>query len=56
MLEVTQSRAIYRLTLVPKLWLLTQTFHSRLFTDKSVSDVLDAVFKGAGLSSDDYTL
>ena len=55
-LEVADARAIYRLTLVPKLWLLTQTFHSRLHTEKSVKEVLEIVFKDAGLTGDDYKI
>src|SRR4051794_16806120 len=48
-MEVHDSRAIYRLTLVPKFWLLTQTFHSRLYTEKNLPDVIKHVFKAAGL-------
>src|SRR5262245_41869765 len=48
--EVPDGHGIYRLTLVPKLWLLTQTFHSRLYTDKKVGEIIEAILKDAGLT------
>ena len=54
--EVEDARGVYRLTLVPKLWLLTRTFHSRLYTDKKLPEILEAVLKDAGLSGDEYEL
>ena len=34
------GRAVFRATLVPHLWQLTQTMHSRLFTDQSIPDII----------------
>ncbi|MCC6522730.1 MAG: type VI secretion system tip protein VgrG [Polyangiaceae bacterium] len=44
-----QGRSLYRLTLVPRLWNLTQTFHSRIFTDLSVPDIIAKILKNCGL-------
>ncbi len=41
--------AVYRVTLVPRLWLLTQTRRSRVFADMNVPAVLRAVLRAAGL-------
>ncbi len=46
--------AHYRATLVPWLWLLTRTADCRIFQNKSVPDIIEAVFKGHGLN--DYEL
>ena len=45
---------IYRLTLVPRLWFLSQTVDCRVFQELSVPDILRAMFKDAGLV--DFTL
>lgn len=46
----------WRITISPKLWALTQTMHSRIFVDKSVPQVIEAVLRAEGLSSADYRL
>lgn len=38
----------YRATVVPWLWLLTLTENSKIFQDKSVPDIVDAVFQKRG--------
>ena len=48
--------SIFRATLVPQLWLLTQTFHSRIWTHKSITTILQEVLEDGGLSGSDYTL
>jgi type VI secretion system secreted protein VgrG len=50
------GRSLLRATLVPQLWLLTLTCHSRLFTKQSIPDILRAVLEDSGFSSDDYSL
>ena len=50
------GRALYRATLVPRLWLLGQTRHSRVFTKKTVPEVLRAVLEDAGLTGDELEL
>lgn len=47
---------LYHAALVPKLWLLTQTRHSRLFTHQSIVDTIKEVLEDSGLTSDDYEL
>jgi type VI secretion system secreted protein VgrG len=42
---------VSRLTLVPKAWRLTQRFDARIFQDKTAVEVIEDVFKGAGLAS-----
>ena len=40
----------YRATIVPNVWVLTQTSQSRIFQHKSVPDILKEVFKGFNVS------
>lgn len=46
--------AHYRATLVPWLWFLTRTSDCRIFQQKKVPDIIEAVFKGHGFN--DYKL
>ena len=48
------GRALVRALLVPRLWRLSQTFHSRIFTDQTIPDILKATLEEGGLTSDDY--
>jgi len=48
------ERSLFHATLVPQLWQLTQTFHSRIFTHQTIPDILAAVLEDGGLGSDDY--
>src|SRR5262249_23639727 len=50
------GRPLVRGLLVPKLWRLGQTLHSRVFTDMSLPDILAATLEGGGLSGTDYAL
>ena len=50
------GRALLRAVLVPKLWELTLSKHSRIFTKKSVPDVIKAVLEDNGLTGSDYAL
>lgn len=47
---IRQASNIYRLTLRPWLWLLGRRANCRIFKDKSVIDIVEEVFKGAGFS------
>jgi type VI secretion system secreted protein VgrG len=49
------DEAIVRVELVPRLWLLSQSVHSRVFTDKSAVDVAKEVFDLAGLGGDEVS-
>ena len=44
------ERALARIALVPRLWTLGLSSHSRMFTEKSIPDIVKAVLEGAGLS------
>ena len=46
--------SFYRATMVPALWLLTQTSDMRIFQNKSTPDIIDKVFKDQGFK--DYRL
>lgn len=46
--------AQYRATLVPWLWFLTRTSDCRIFQQKTVPDIIEAVFKGHGFN--DYKI
>ena len=48
--------ALYRLELVPALWLLSLGHHSRVYTDKSAKDVLEDTLRAGGMASSDYDL
>ncbi len=46
---------VYKVSLVPKLWRLSQTRHNQIFLDKNVQQFLEAVLKDGGLEPDlDY--
>jgi type VI secretion system secreted protein VgrG len=48
------GKALYRATLVPKLWQLRHDVHSRIFTDASIIEIIQAVLEHGGLGSDDF--
>ncbi len=48
--------SLFHATLVPQLWQLTQTFHSRIFTNKSIPEILAEVLEDGGLGAEDYVL
>lgn len=50
------NRSLYLLTLVPQLWELTLTHHSRIFTEGSIPEIIEAVLESSGMSSDDFSL
>ncbi|AKT42710.1 type VI secretion system Vgr family protein [Chondromyces crocatus] len=50
------GRAVFRATLVPQLWQLGLTYHSRIFTKLSIPDIIRAIFDDNGLSGSDYEL
>jgi type VI secretion system secreted protein VgrG len=50
------TRSVFRAVLVPRLWHLTQSLHSRVFTQQTIPAILEAVLQSGGLSGDDYSL
>jgi len=56
MVNVWDGRTVFRLTMVPQLWQLAQSLHSRLFTKKSIPDIIRAILEDNSLSGDDYEL
>lgn len=48
--------AMFHATLVPRFWELTQTLHSRIFTKKSVREIIEFILEDSGFSGDDYAL
>jgi type VI secretion system secreted protein VgrG len=55
--NVGRKSSEYRLTLVPHAWLLLHRMDCRIFQTMTVPQIVEAVLKGAGLSSgDDYKL
>ncbi len=56
LLHELDERSLFRATLVPQLWLLTRTRHSRIFTDRSIPEILAEVLEGSGFGKDDYVL
>jgi len=45
---------VYRASLVPSLWLLSQEQDCRIFQDKSVPDIVKAVLEDRGITADTY--
>lgn len=43
------GKALYRATIVPKLWHLGQTLHSRIFTDDTIPEIIEAVLRSGGI-------
>ncbi|WP_437673122.1 type VI secretion system Vgr family protein [Sorangium sp. So ce131] len=56
LLHELDGRALVRGLLVPKLWQLRLSTHSRIFTRMAVPDVIKSVLEENGLGSDDYEL
>jgi type VI secretion system secreted protein VgrG len=54
LLHQADGQALVQATLVPRLWQLTLTHHSRMFTEQSIPDIVKAVLEDGGLTSDDY--
>jgi len=51
-----QSNFYYRVTIVPRLWELSQTLHSRIYTDNTILEIIEAVLQDGGLSAADYSI
>jgi type VI secretion system secreted protein VgrG len=47
---------VYRAVVVPRLWELTHSVHSRVYTDNTIVEIIEAVLKHNGLASRDYAL
>jgi len=56
LLHEIEERAVLRAVLVPQLWRLSQTFHSCIYTQQSIIDIIESVLQDGGLTSDDYVL
>ncbi|HLM73152.1 MAG TPA: contractile injection system protein, VgrG/Pvc8 family, partial [Polyangiaceae bacterium] len=50
------GRALLRGVIVPKLWTLSLSRHSRMFTKKALPDVIKAILKDNGFTGSDYEL
>ena len=46
----------YRAVLAPKLWWLTLARQNQVFLNKTVPEIIEAVLKGVGLTSNDYEM
>ncbi len=56
LVHAAQGKAYVRVTLVPELFCLTNSRHSRMFTDLSIPDVIKDIFKLASLPTNAYSL
>jgi type VI secretion system secreted protein VgrG len=54
LLHAYGQMALYRVTLMPRVWLLSLSQHSRIYTDVTVPEIVKAVLEHAGLVGDDY--
>lgn len=50
------GRSVFRAVLVPQLWKLTLSLHSRVFTNQTVPDIIKTVLSNAGVSSHELRL
>jgi type VI secretion system secreted protein VgrG len=55
-LHETDGRALYRIVLVPRLWQLSLTRASRVYTKQSVPDIIKAALEAGDLASDEFEL
>ncbi|TKD00089.1 type VI secretion system Vgr family protein [Polyangium fumosum] len=56
LLHETDGQALLRATMVPRLWELSLARHSRVFTNMSVPEILQAVLEEHGISGDGLEL
>jgi type VI secretion system secreted protein VgrG len=56
LLHAVEGRSLVRAVLVPRLWQLGLSKHSRIFTKKSLPDVIESILEDNGLSGEDYEL
>ena len=47
---------LFRATLVPELWQLSLTRHSRIFVDESIPQIIEKVLKSSGLHAADFKI
>ena len=50
----TAGQTYYRAELVPAVWLLTHRYYSRIFQNKTVSEIITEVLTSAGIASDRF--
>lgn len=51
-----QGQALYQLEMVPQIWAMTLTQGSRVFVDKTVKEIVEQMFKDAGIPSTYYEI
>jgi type VI secretion system secreted protein VgrG len=56
LLHAVEGRTLVRVVIVPRLWHLGLSMHSRIFTKKAFPDILEEVLQDNGLSGDDFEL
>lgn len=56
LLHAVDGSLLLRMLLVPRFWLLSLSRHSRIYTKRSLPDIIKMVLEENGLSSEDYEL
>jgi type VI secretion system VgrG family protein len=56
LLEAMPERAYYRAVMVPEAWHLGLSAHSRIFTEATVPQIIEAVLRNAGYETDQFEL
>lgn len=56
LLHEFDGRSLLRCVIVPKLWMLSLSRHSRIFTKKTLPEVIEAILKDNGFAGSDYEL
>ncbi len=56
LLHEVEGYTLVRARLVPKLWLLTLSMHSRIFTKKDFPSVLKSILEDSGMGGDDFEM
>ncbi len=55
LLHAAENFAVFRAVIVPRVWHLTQSLHSRVFTKLKIPKIIEAILLDGGLGSDEFT-
>ena len=56
LVDALPERAYYLLSVVPELWHLTQSLHSRIFTDNTIPEIIEAVLQASHIPAGGFSL
>lgn len=56
LVDAQRERSTYLVTMVPELWHLLHSVHSRIYTEVSIPQIIEAVLKANGIPSNRYAI